>query len=188
MDLSESAPEDEKKTNDCKVFVGNLHFQTSKDDLNRLFAPFGTVIGVNLRTDRNTGKPRGFGFVTYEKSSQAEAAIIGLHNTELLGRKLTVNAADARGGGGEKQIPKAKPAWVTVPTPRRDVLIPSPVIDSTVKDYSGVSSVNKNSTGKVKPSGGGGKRADGSTKSESGASSGTGLPKPNLWTSWTGPA
>jgi len=91
-----------------KIYVGNLPFSASDDDVRALFSEFGTVESVNLITDRDTGRPRGFGFV--EMSSGAEEAIEALHQKEMDGRNLNVNEArprterpprqGGRGGGG----------------------------------------------------------------------------------------
>jgi len=75
-----------------KVFVGNLSFQTSEDDLSDLFAQYGEVEAVSIITDRDTGRSKGFGFVTMGEES-AEKAISQLSGKELNGRALTVNEA-----------------------------------------------------------------------------------------------
>ena len=75
-----------------KIFVGNLSFQTSENDLNNLFAQFGEVESVSIITDRDTGRSKGFGFVAMNDES-AEKAISQLNGTELNGRALTVNEA-----------------------------------------------------------------------------------------------
>ncbi|KAJ1417036.1 hypothetical protein B484DRAFT_305050, partial [Ochromonadaceae sp. CCMP2298] len=82
-----------------KVFVGNLPFKITKNDLEALFSRFGTVIGINIREDRTTGKPKGFGFVTFDSDEPAAAAIASMHGYSLEGRPLTVNAATLRGTG-----------------------------------------------------------------------------------------
>jgi cold-inducible RNA-binding protein len=88
-----------------KVFVGNLSFQTTDNDLNDLFAQFGEVESVSIITDRDTGRSKGFGFVAMNDES-AEKAISARNGTELNGRALTVNEArpmvkrDFGGGGG----------------------------------------------------------------------------------------
>ena len=84
-----------------KIYVGNLPFSASEDELRDLFAQHGEVASVNLITDRETGRPRGFGFV--EMESGADEAINALNNTSMDGRNLTVNEARPRadrGGGG----------------------------------------------------------------------------------------
>jgi len=75
-----------------KVFVGNLSFQTTDNDLNDLFSQFGEVESVSIITDRDTGRSKGFGFVAMGDES-AEKAISQLNGTELNGRALTVNEA-----------------------------------------------------------------------------------------------
>lgn len=77
-----------------RIYVGNLPFSASDDEVRKLFAEFGEVADVHLVTDRETGRPRGFGFV--EMSSGADEAIADLNGTELGGRKLNVNEARPR--------------------------------------------------------------------------------------------
>ncbi|MGH7785557.1 MAG: RNA recognition motif domain-containing protein [Candidatus Binatia bacterium] len=79
-----------------KVFVGNLNFSTTKDELMTLLAEAGRVVDVHLPTDRETGRPRGFAFVEFSQASEAADAIIRFHNREIGGRRLNVNAADDR--------------------------------------------------------------------------------------------
>jgi cold-inducible RNA-binding protein len=88
-----------------KMFVGNLSFKTTENDLQDAFAAFGTVVETNIMMDRMTGRPRGFAFVTMSTPEEAEKAIEGLHGKEFDGRALTVNIARPRedrppGGGG----------------------------------------------------------------------------------------
>ncbi len=86
-----------------KLYVGNLSFDVIENDLQDLFAPYGTVSEVNLIQDRVTGKARGFGFVTMENKEAADAAIQALNGRDFQGRALTVNEArprEARSGGG----------------------------------------------------------------------------------------
>ena len=88
-----------------KLFVGNLSFNTTQNDLQDAFAAHGTVVEVNLMMDRVSGRPRGFGFVTMGSPEEAQKAIDGLHGKQLDGRALTVNIARPRedrppGGGG----------------------------------------------------------------------------------------
>ncbi|MGH7200910.1 MAG: RNA recognition motif domain-containing protein [Planctomycetaceae bacterium] len=84
------------------LYVGNLAFQTTEDDLRQAFEPYGTVTSASVITDRDTGRSRGFGFV--EMSDGAEAAIEALNGSEFQGRQMTVNEARPRkerqGGGG----------------------------------------------------------------------------------------
>ena len=87
-----------------KLYVGNLSFNTTENDLNDAFAAFGTVTEANLMMDRETGRPRGFGFVTMSSAEEAQKAIEALNGKEMDGRALTVNVAKPReertGGGG----------------------------------------------------------------------------------------
>lgn len=93
-----------------KLFVGNLSFNTTENDLQDAFAAHGTVIEANLMTDRMTGRPRGFGFVTMGSPEEAEKAIQALNGQPLDGRNLTVNVARPReerppgGGGGGRRF------------------------------------------------------------------------------------
>ena len=84
------------------IFVGNLSFDTSQDELQAAFADFGAVERVNIVTDRDTGQPRGFGFVEMTEKDAAEKAIAQLNGSELGGRALNVNEArpTPTGGGG----------------------------------------------------------------------------------------
>ena len=88
----------------AKLFVGNLPFSTTENDLQDAFAAHGTVLEANLMLDRTTGRPRGFAFVTMSTQEEAEKAIEALNGKELGGRALTVNIARPReerpGGGG----------------------------------------------------------------------------------------
>ena len=84
-----------------KIYVGNLPFQTTDDELRALFAQHGDVSDVHLPTDRQTGRPRGFAFVQMPDSDQAQAAMEALDGTELGGRILAVNRA--REGGGRRR-------------------------------------------------------------------------------------
>ena len=89
-----------------KLFVGNLSYDTTENDLQDAFSAHGTVVSVNLIQDRTTGRPRGFGFVTMEDANAAQAAIAALNGKDVGGRALTVNEAREReggGGGGERR-------------------------------------------------------------------------------------
>jgi RNA recognition motif-containing protein len=90
-----------------KLFVGNLSFRTTQDELFDLFTQYGAVESVAIINDRETGQPRGFAFVEMANSGEAEAAIAALNGTELAGRAINVNEArprpeggGSRGGGG----------------------------------------------------------------------------------------
>ena len=91
-----------------KLFVGNLSFDTTENDLQGAFAAHGTVMETNLMMDRDTGRPRGFGFITMSSAEEAEKAIAALNGSQLGGRALTVNVAKPReerapGGGGRRE-------------------------------------------------------------------------------------
>ena len=79
-----------------KLYVGNLAFETTENDLQDLFEPHGQVNEVSLMMDRMTGRSRGFAFVTMNNNAEAEAAMTALNGKELGGRTLTVNQARAR--------------------------------------------------------------------------------------------
>jgi len=93
-----------------KLFVGNLSFNTTENDLQDLFAAHGTVTEANLMTDRATGRARGFGFVTMSTAEEAQKASEALNGHSVDGRALTVNLAKPReersggGGGGGRQF------------------------------------------------------------------------------------
>ena len=101
---------DSKTSHMSKLFVGNLSFNTTENDLQDAFAAFGTVTEANLMMDRTTNRPRGFGFVTMSSAEEAQKAIDGLNGKEMDGRALTVNIARPReertgggGGGGRRE-------------------------------------------------------------------------------------
>ena len=79
-----------------KLFVGNISFNTTENDLQDAFAAHGTVLEANLMTDRTSGRPRGFGFVTMSTPDEAQAAIGALNGQQIDGRALTVNIAKPR--------------------------------------------------------------------------------------------
>src|SRR6185369_6776811 len=86
-----------------KLYVGNLAFRTSSEDLQQLFSQAGTVESASVVEDRDTGRSRGFGFVEMASKEEGEAAIAQFNGKELDGRNLTVNEArprEDRGGGG----------------------------------------------------------------------------------------
>jgi len=86
----------------AKVYVGNLSWNTNDDTLREAFSAYGQILDSIVMRDRETGRSRGFGFVTFGTSSEAETAIQGLNEQELDGRRIKVNMANARpsGGGG----------------------------------------------------------------------------------------
>ncbi len=83
-----------------KIYVGNLSFNTSESQLRQIFEAHGTVTSASLVMDRETGRPRGFGFVEMSDDAQARAAMNALNGTNVDGRDLTVNEAKPREGGG----------------------------------------------------------------------------------------
>jgi RNA recognition motif-containing protein len=89
-----------------KLFVGNLDFKVTENELKDAFAAQGTVTEAMIVTDRATGRPRGFGFVTMSSPEEAQKAIDGLNGKDLGGRALSVSIARAReegsGGGGRR--------------------------------------------------------------------------------------
>lgn len=93
------------------IFVGNLSFGATEDAVRSMFEEYGTVDRVNVVTDRDTGRARGFGFVEMSVAAEADAAIAGLNGRELDGRALNVNEARPkedrgggyRSGGGQRQ-------------------------------------------------------------------------------------
>jgi len=90
-----------------KVYVGNLPFEMTEEDLQELFQPHGTVTSAKVITDRETGRARGFGFVEMERAEDAQKAIQSLDGKDFKGRSLKVNLAKPReerssGGGGRR--------------------------------------------------------------------------------------
>lgn len=91
------------------IFVGNLNYQTTQDDLHAAFAHYGSVERVNIITDRDTGQPRGFAFVEMTNANEANNAIAQLNGAELNGRAMSVNEARPKtggsgGGGGRRDF------------------------------------------------------------------------------------
>ncbi len=86
----------------AKIYVGNCSFDVTEEQLRELFAAYGEVDSVNVITDRDTGRPRGFAFVEMPDASAVKAAIKGVDGTDLGGRALKVNEARPKGdrGGG----------------------------------------------------------------------------------------
>ena len=90
-----------------RIFVGNMSFQTTEEELRSIFEPYGEITSINVITDRDTGRPRGFAFVELGNDGEAAKAITELNGKELDGRALNVNEAKPkpersgpRGGGG----------------------------------------------------------------------------------------
>ncbi|CZT23590.1 related to glycine-rich RNA-binding protein [Ramularia collo-cygni] len=84
-----------------KVYVGNLAWTTTDDSLREAFSQFGQVLDTIVMRDRETGRSRGFGFVTYGSAAEANAAIEGLNERELEGRRVKLSLANARPSGGD---------------------------------------------------------------------------------------
>lgn len=82
------------------IFVGNLSYQTTQDELHAAFAQYGNVERVNIVTDRDTGQPRGFAFVEMTEARDAQTAISQLNGAEMNGRALNVNEARPKPTGG----------------------------------------------------------------------------------------
>ena len=94
------------------IFVGNLAFTATADEVRQLFEGYGTVETVNILMDRDTGRPRGFGFVEMPNGTEARAAIAGLNGKDLGERSLTVNETRPREeGGGQRGGPRRGPRW-----------------------------------------------------------------------------
>ncbi|CAD6919942.1 unnamed protein product [Tilletia controversa] len=91
-----------KMTTPVKIYVGNLSWHTTDQSLRDAFSPFGELQDSIVMKDRETGRSRGFGFVTFRNGDEANAAITSLHESELDGRRIRVNMANSRtsGGGG----------------------------------------------------------------------------------------
>ena len=79
-----------------KVYVGNMSFNTTEDALRQAFEAFGEVVSVNIITDRDTGRPRGFGFVEMPKQGEAKAAMKSLNGSEIADSKIRVKKAEIK--------------------------------------------------------------------------------------------
>lgn len=89
--------------NECKVYVGSLKFETDDDRLKDYFSSIGDVVKAEVIRDWETGRSRGFGFVTFSNSSSVSEACDRLNDTELDGRTIKVHKANSRGGGGSSE-------------------------------------------------------------------------------------
>ena len=89
-----------------KIYVGNISFETTEAELEQAFSQYGDVKSVNIITDRDTGRSRGFGFVEMRDSQAGQQAINGLNDQQIAGRAVTVNEArpreERRSGGGRR--------------------------------------------------------------------------------------
>ena len=104
------------KTDGSKLFVANFPYETTEEQLRDMFAEVGTVAEVYVATDKETGKPRGFGFVTMGDAGQAQDAIAGLDQTDFNGRPLKVSLAQPKppqsgGGGGGHRKRETSERW-----------------------------------------------------------------------------
>ena len=101
------------------IFVGNLNYAATEDEVRQLFEQYGTVDRVSLITDRDTGRPRGFGFVEMPNDEEGDQAIEALNGIDLGGRRLNINEARPRqprgdfggGGGGGGRGGRREPRW-----------------------------------------------------------------------------
>ncbi|MEO8594500.1 MAG: RNA-binding protein [Candidatus Solibacter sp.] len=97
------------------IFVGNLSFSANESSVRSLFEPYGQVDRVNVVTDRETGRSRGFAFVEMANGDEADRAIAALNGTDLDGRTLNINEArpktEGGGGGGGGRGPRREPRW-----------------------------------------------------------------------------
>lgn len=94
-----------------KLYVGNLSFKTTEDGLRDAFGQFGSVTDVYVATDRETGRPRGFAFVTFSTAEESKMAIEKMHGVDLDGRAITVNEArpkEENGGGRSFSSPNRR--------------------------------------------------------------------------------
>jgi RNA recognition motif-containing protein len=101
----------EQEEGTMRIYVGNLDWVTTEDELEELFAPYGIVNRTRIATWRDSGRSRGFGFVEMPDATEAQAAIDGLNGTSIEGRPLTVSEArprDERGGPGRAS---RRPRW-----------------------------------------------------------------------------
>jgi len=97
-----------------KVFVGGLSWETDDDELREAFSSIGEITDVKVITDRNTGRSRGFGFVTFNDSESVQKAIADLDGTKLGGRTIKVNEAESKphgGGGGGGGAQRSRNRW-----------------------------------------------------------------------------
>ena len=123
-----------------KLFVGNLSFNTTENDLQDAFAAFGTVTETNLMMDRMTNRPRGFGFVTMSTAEEAQKAIEGMNGKDMDGRALTVNVAKPR----EERARAAAVAAVVVNTA---VAVAAAAVAVATKPHSVISGRGSGRTG-----------------------------------------
>ena len=87
------------------IYVGNLSYRATREDIQEVFAEYGTVTNVTIPTDRETGRPRGFAFVELSSDTEEDSAIENLDGAEWLGREMRVNKARPRTGGASRPRP-----------------------------------------------------------------------------------
>lgn len=104
--------------NMLKIFVGNLPFSATSDDLQKLFSCCGDIQGINIRKDPKTHNPRGFAFVTFTSEDAALSAIASKHGFLYGGRALTVCPATLRGAAATSKQQSTDDSWKTAPIPR----------------------------------------------------------------------
>ena len=93
------------------IFIGNLAFTATEAEVRQLFEAYGAVERVQIITDRETGRPRGFGFVEMPDTTEAQAAIAGLQGTAVKGRTLNINEARPREERDESRREPRRPRW-----------------------------------------------------------------------------
>jgi RNA recognition motif-containing protein len=107
FDKKRSAGDEQKLESRMNIYVGNLSYQTTEDDVRQAFEGYGQVTSVNIIKDKYSGESKGFGFVEMASKDEASEAMNSLNNTELNGRNMNVNEAkprnDNRGGGGGRR-------------------------------------------------------------------------------------
>ena len=96
-----------------RIFIGNLAYTTTEEDLSHLFEAYGEVARLQIMTERESGRSRGFGFVEMPHDAEAQAAIAGLNGTSIGGRPLTVSEAHQRQerGGPRRPREERRPRW-----------------------------------------------------------------------------
>ena len=120
----------------ASVFVGNLNYQTTEAELSAFFASAGPVLSVRIPLDRESGRPRGFGFVEFGSDEIADKAVAQCHDAEIGGRRIRVNKAESRsprpGGAGSPSGPRP-------PRPQydRDPMEGAPEMESSRNDRGG---------------------------------------------------
>ena len=122
----------------AKVFVGNLNYRTTKEELSAFLGAAGEIVDCFLPTDRETGRPRGFGFVTFASPEQAKACVEKFNGADFNGRALNINAAEERGRPPVQQV-KRGPGGGGPPPRSRGYAPPpeptAPVFDTSDRQY-----------------------------------------------------